>query len=166
MAANLNGPGFPWHTQTRIDRSVNRTRNLILAGFRPDSSLAWWATACSTARASPTASRTPRVSPKARTTTCWKTRKHARPTQPITVTEFFSYGCIHCKNFEPLIADYIETLPPDVEFRRVPVAFSPAWALLGQSYLALEAVNALEQNHDRIFRAVHDNTRGSSCPAR
>lgn len=82
-----------------------------------------------------------------------------RPTDPIVVTEFFSYGCIHCKNFDPLLDDWLPTLPEDVVFNRSPVTFSPAWAILGQSYLALESAGALEANHRRIFRAIHDNRR-------
>ncbi len=82
-----------------------------------------------------------------------------RPTDPIVVTEFFSYGCIHCKNFDPLLDDWLPTLPEDVVFKRSPVAFSPAWAMLGQSYLALESVDALDANHRRIFRAIHDQGR-------
>ena len=80
-----------------------------------------------------------------------------RPTDPIVVTEFFSYGCIHCKNFDPLLDDWIPTLPEGVEFKRSPVTFSPAWAILGQAYLALESAEALDPNHRRIFRAIHDN---------
>ena len=82
-----------------------------------------------------------------------------RPGAPVTVTEFFSYGCIHCRSFDPLIEDWREDLPEGVAFERVPVAFSPEWAILGQAYLALEQAGALAQNHERLFRAIHDNGR-------
>lgn len=82
-----------------------------------------------------------------------------RPGQPIVVTEFFSYGCIHCRAFDPLIEDWRRDLPEDAVFERAPVAFSPDWAVLGQTYLALAETGALEANHGRIFRAIHDNGR-------
>lgn len=82
-----------------------------------------------------------------------------RPGTPIQVREFFSYGCVHCRNFDPLIEDWQDDLPEDVEFQRAPVAFSPIWALLGRTYVTLDELGALEQNHDRIFSAIHDTGR-------
>ena len=82
-----------------------------------------------------------------------------RPGSPIVVTEFFSYGCIHCRNFEPLVSDWKRSLPDDVRFERAPVSFNAAWALLAQAYFALDAAGGLEANHERIFRAIHDNGR-------
>ncbi len=78
---------------------------------------------------------------------------------PIVVTEFFSYGCIHCRAIDPLIEDWRADLADGVEFERAPVAFSPEWAILGRAYLALEQTGALAANHERIFRAIHDNAR-------
>ena len=82
-----------------------------------------------------------------------------RPDDPIVVTEFFSYGCIHCRAFDPLIEDWRGSLPEDAVFERAPVAFSVEWAVLGQAYLALVETGALAANHERIFRAIHDNGR-------
>ncbi|MEM6709695.1 MAG: thiol:disulfide interchange protein DsbA/DsbL [Pseudomonadota bacterium] len=78
---------------------------------------------------------------------------------PHEVVEFFSYGCIHCKNFDPLIERWQEQLPRDVRFERAPVSFSPVWGLLAQAYLTLEIEGALEANHQRLFRAIHDQQR-------
>lgn len=83
-------------------------------------------------------------------------RRH--PGANVQVVEFFSYGCVHCKNFDPLITEWLETKPDNVDFTRVPVAFSPQWLVLAQTYYALEILGILEENHDRIFRRVH-NTR-------
>ena len=82
-----------------------------------------------------------------------------RPGSAVKVTEYFSYGCIHCKNFEPLIKAFAADLPEGAEFERAPATFSPAWALLGQAYLALESLDALEPNHLRLFRAIHESGR-------
>ena len=85
--------------------------------------------------------------------------RRRRPGAPVTVTEFFSYGCVHCRSFDPLIEDWREGLGKGATFERVPVAFSPEWAVLGQAYLALKQAGALAQNHERLFRAIHDNGR-------
>ena len=82
-----------------------------------------------------------------------------RPEDAIAVTEFFSYGCVHCRTFEPLVADWKSDLPDDVRFERSPVSFSAAWAMLAKTYFALEQAGGLEANHERIFRAIHDNGR-------
>lgn len=82
-----------------------------------------------------------------------------RPGAPIVVQEFFSYGCIHCRNFDPMIEAWQSTLPDGAEFRRTPVAFSPVWTLLARTYFTLDEAGALEDNHERLFRAIHDNGR-------
>jgi protein dithiol oxidoreductase (disulfide-forming) len=85
--------------------------------------------------------------------------KPRRPGEPVRVREFFSYGCVHCRNFDPMIESWKRTLPEGATFERTPVAFSPMWTLLAQTYYALEEAGALEQNHDRLFRAIHDSGR-------
>lgn len=74
---------------------------------------------------------------------------------PITVTEYFSYGCVHCRNFEPQIESWSRRLPEDVQFERVPVSFSPAWRTLARAYYTLEQLDLLERHHQRIFDAIH-----------
>jgi thiol:disulfide interchange protein DsbA len=82
-----------------------------------------------------------------------------RPGAPIVVREFFSYGCIHCKNFDPLIESWQADLPAHARFERAPVAFSQGWALLAQTYLTLEHLDALDPNHGRLLNAIHDSGR-------
>lgn len=79
--------------------------------------------------------------------------------EPLEVREFFSYACIHCRNFEPLVHDWSQALPDGVRFVRKPVSFSPIWEILARSYYALETAGALQANHERLFRAIHDNGR-------
>lgn len=82
-----------------------------------------------------------------------------RASDPIEVVEFFSYGCVHCRNFDSLVDEWAADLPEDVVFKKQPATFSPIWALLSQTYLTLESAGVLEQNHDRMFRAIHDAGR-------
>ena len=77
----------------------------------------------------------------------------------LEVVEYFSYACIHCRSFDPLIEDWRTTLPDGVRFRRAHVAFNPGIALLARVHVALEQQGALDANHERIFRALHDRNR-------
>lgn len=83
---------------------------------------------------------------------------------PIRVTEFFSYGCIHCRNFDPIVNEWLRNVPSDVVFDRNPVSFSDQWSLLAQAYFALRDTNALDENHERIFKAIHDNGKQFTTP--
>jgi len=87
-----------------------------------------------------------------------------RPGAPIQVQEFFSYGCVHCRNFDPLIEDWRETAPEDVAFQRMPVAFSAPWVLLAQTYHTLNELGILEENHERVFRYIHDSRQMFDSP--
>ncbi|MEM7000384.1 MAG: thiol:disulfide interchange protein DsbA/DsbL [Pseudomonadota bacterium] len=90
--------------------------------------------------------------------------KPRRKGSPVEVVEYFSYGCIHCKNFEPVIVSWAEDQGDAVAFSRVPAMFSPIQTMLGRTYLTLESEGALEQNHMRIFRAIHDAGRQFLTP--
>jgi protein dithiol oxidoreductase (disulfide-forming) len=73
----------------------------------------------------------------------------------IEVVEFFGYWCPHCNSFEPAIEAWVRKLPPDVSFRRVPVAFSAPQEPYAKIYLALEAMGQLETMHRKVFTAIH-----------
>ncbi len=77
----------------------------------------------------------------------------------VQVVEYFSYACPHCRSLDELVADWHESLPEGIVFKRVHVAYSPATRLLAKAHLALERHNALAANHERIFRAIHDRNR-------
>jgi protein dithiol oxidoreductase (disulfide-forming) len=78
------------------------------------------------------------------------------PTGKIEVVEFFSYGCNHCNDFHPLVAQWQGKLAKDVSFRRVPVSFGrPAWEKLSSIYYGLEATGQLAKLDSAVFKAVH-----------
>lgn len=72
----------------------------------------------------------------------------------VEVIEFFSYACPHCRDLEVHLGPWKDKLPPDVAFRRVPVAFQPAWANLGKIYYVLEALNRDDLTM-KVFQAIH-----------
>ena len=74
----------------------------------------------------------------------------------LEVVEFFWYGCPHCHSFEPLLESWLKKLPPDVTFRRLPVAFREVPFVLHQKiYFALESMGLVEQLHRRVFSTMH-----------
>ena len=77
------------------------------------------------------------------------------PAGQIEVVEFFAYSCIHCYNFEPLLAEWIKKKPANVVVRRTPVAFSEAFGPMQRLYYALEAMGQVEALHEKVFRAFH-----------
>jgi len=73
----------------------------------------------------------------------------------IEVAELFWYGCPHCFEFEPYIEPWIETLPEDVNFERVPATFSKVWKIHANAFYAAEALGIGEKLHKDFFNRVH-----------
>ncbi|MGE5152718.1 MAG: thiol:disulfide interchange protein DsbA/DsbL [Bdellovibrio bacteriovorus] len=88
----------------------------------------------------------------------WRALSPPQPStnaERIEVVEFFSYGCPHCADLNPLITAWAQRLPGDVEFQRVPVTFGrAAWASLARLYFALRFEGALERLDQAVFDAV------------
>ena len=73
----------------------------------------------------------------------------------IEVIEFFSYGCPHCGEFEPILQGWLKNQPPDVQFRRVPVSFQDKWVPLAKEYYTLEALGEDSRLSPEMFIAIH-----------
>jgi protein dithiol oxidoreductase (disulfide-forming) len=78
----------------------------------------------------------------------------------IEVIEFFSYGCPHCNDLEPILHQWVQKLPADVQFRRVPVMFQQRWEALAKIYYTLDAMGDEARLSPEVFKAVH----GSGLP--
>jgi len=81
----------------------------------------------------------------------------AQPTEDaakIEVVEFFSYGCPHCADFNPLLAAWVAKLPSDVVFKKVPITFGrAAWANIARLYYTLEVTGDVARLESDIFKA-------------
>lgn len=78
------------------------------------------------------------------------------PAGKVEVVEFFWYGCPHCNAFEPALEAWVKKLPPNVAFRRSPVAFREnPHGLHQRIYFALEAMGKVEALHRKVFAAIH-----------
>jgi protein dithiol oxidoreductase (disulfide-forming) len=75
----------------------------------------------------------------------------------IEVIEFFSYGCPHCNDLEPFLDAWMSKLPPDVQFRRVPVMFQQRWEALARVYYTLDAMGEEQRLSPEVFKAIHVN---------
>ena len=73
----------------------------------------------------------------------------------IEVIEFFSYGCPHCNDLEPILDAWLAKLPADVEFRRVPVIFQQRWEPLAKIYYTLDAMGVEAKLSPEVFKAIH-----------
>jgi thiol:disulfide interchange protein DsbA len=73
----------------------------------------------------------------------------------IEVIEFFSYGCPHCGDLEPIIQGWLKTIPADVQFRRVPVMYQDRWVPLARIYYTLDALGEEARLSPEVFTAVH-----------
>ncbi len=84
------------------------------------------------------------------------------PVQPtedgakIEVLEFFSYGCPHCSDFNPILHAWAGKLPADVVVKKVPVTFGrAAWGNVAKLYYTLEITGDLSRLEADVFKAIH-----------
>ncbi|AKX47197.1 thiol:disulfide interchange protein [Thiopseudomonas alkaliphila] len=74
----------------------------------------------------------------------------------IEVVELFWYGCPHCYQLEPTLNPWVEQLPEDVNFVKMPAMFGGAWDVHGQLFYTLQALKVEQKVHDRVFDALHN----------
>lgn len=76
----------------------------------------------------------------------------------IEVVEFFHYGCPHCRDFDPLLEQWIKRLPEDVSFVRVPAIWgNPQLQGLARLYYTFEVTGQVAKLHEPVFEAVQDS---------
>ena len=88
-----------------------------------------------------------------------------RDPSKVEVVEVFSYACIHCKTFEPMISAWHAKAPAHVDFQRLPAAFDATWATLAQAYFTAEVLGVTDKVHDLIFSGIHDSRINLADPA-
>ncbi|EJZ55801.1 thiol:disulfide interchange protein DsbA/DsbL [Pseudomonas sp. TH49] len=82
----------------------------------------------------------------------------------IEVVELFWYGCPHCYSFEPVINPWVEKLPSDVNFVRIPAMFGGPWDAHGQMFLTLEAMGVEHKVHAAVFNAIQKDRKPLTKP--
>jgi len=82
----------------------------------------------------------------------------------VVVTEFFSYGCGHCFNFEPMLAAWEKRQPENIVVQRSPIAWNAGARLLAKVYYTSVVLDAMDPMHDAIFRAIHLQRKRLATP--
>ena len=77
----------------------------------------------------------------------------------VEVVEYFSYACVLCRTFDPMLEEWRQTLPEGASFRRAHVGFAGGAELLARAHVVLGREGAQDANHERLFRAIHDRNR-------
>lgn len=72
----------------------------------------------------------------------------------VEVIEVFSYGCIHCANFQPLVDKWKKAMPAQAAFSYLPAFFRADFALFGRGYYTAETLGIADKTHDAMFKAV------------
>ena len=72
----------------------------------------------------------------------------------IEVLEVFSYGCIHCFEFEPAMREWQKHIPKDVQLRLMPATFNVNFAMYARGYYAAEALGVAKKLHEQVWDAI------------
>ncbi len=73
----------------------------------------------------------------------------------VEVVEVFSYACIHCFNFDPVIESWRESRAEDVDFSRLPAVFNADWELMAQAFYTAQTLGVADEVHMPIFEGIH-----------
>ena len=72
------------------------------------------------------------------------------------VVEMFSYRCIHCFNFKPVVDEWLQNKPDGVDFILVPVSFGrDDWELMARAHYAAEELGVVERLETALYDAIH-----------
>jgi thiol:disulfide interchange protein DsbA len=78
-------------------------------------------------------------------------------TEKIEVFEIFSYGCIHCAQFQDRVDAWRKTLnTKKVEFSYLPSPYNSVDTLLARGYFAASTLGVVEKTHHGMFQAIHE----------
>jgi protein dithiol oxidoreductase (disulfide-forming) len=81
--------------------------------------------------------------------------QRTRNPEQIEVVEFFWYGCGHCYNFEPVIAQWKKTIGEDVDFVPSPAMWNAPMEVHAQAFYTAQALGAIGVMHDALFAAIN-----------
>ncbi len=75
----------------------------------------------------------------------------------IEVAEIFWYGCPHCYTFDPYLENWLEDIPEDVSFVRIPAVWDALLQIHARAFYAGQALGVGDELHTPIFREIHNN---------
>lgn len=81
----------------------------------------------------------------------------------VEVVEVFWYGCIHCFNFEPMLAAWKGKTDNDITFNQMPAVWNKVMKLHARAFYTARALNVAAEVDKAIFQALNvDRKRLSS----
>jgi protein dithiol oxidoreductase (disulfide-forming) len=73
----------------------------------------------------------------------------------VEVIEVFSYGCIHCAQFQPFVDSWSKRVDKSaVQFTYLPAPFNPLFKLMATGFYAADSLGATANTHQRVFDAL------------
>ncbi|MCC5792735.1 MAG: thiol:disulfide interchange protein DsbA/DsbL [Legionellaceae bacterium] len=76
--------------------------------------------------------------------------------KPVSVLEFFSYGCPWCYKLNAPLEQWAKTHQKQVRLERVPVVFHAEWRLYAKAYYAAQLLGIEPEMTPALFRAIQD----------
>jgi thiol:disulfide interchange protein DsbA len=73
----------------------------------------------------------------------------------VEVLEIFWYGCGHCYNLEPVIANWSKKKDSSVKLIKMPVTWGPAHQLHAKLFYTIEALGIGDKGHAAVFTSIH-----------
>jgi thiol:disulfide interchange protein DsbA len=73
----------------------------------------------------------------------------------IEVLEVFWYGCGHCFRFQPLIDDWAQNAPDDVDYMHYPAIWNELMKIHAQAFYTAESLDVVDAVHNPIFEAIN-----------
>jgi thiol:disulfide interchange protein DsbA len=73
----------------------------------------------------------------------------------VEVIEFFAYYCPHCYVLEPALSAWVRKQGDNIVFKRIHVSRGPGVLPQQKLFFTLDALGLLEQNHQKVFDAMH-----------
>ena len=113
--------------------------------------------ACVALVALPAFAQSPRLPQEGKDYVVLKPAQAVETGNKIEVLEFFQYTCPHCMSYNPVLEPWRKALPPDVEYRRIPIAWDDRNLPHVKIYYALEALGKTNDLHAKVFQAIQVN---------
>lgn len=82
----------------------------------------------------------------------------------VEVAEVFSYRCVHCARFAPVLDTWKRRQARDVRLVYVPLPYSGD-DMLARGFFAASDAGALGRTHAGVFRAIHNDAQLPSNPS-
>ena len=83
-------------------------------------------------------------------------KQPTRTGDKVEVLELFWYACPHCYDLEEPLQRWKANIPANAEFVAIPAILRPNWEFHAKVYYAFEALGVLDQFHEAMFKAYHE----------